>query len=206
MYSAHSRHRALFIGVLQDASDAGDDGSVEDVSAEADDSGETEESDGEVSGAEDVDDAAEASAPVILGSSVRSAGGVGGDGDAAEAGHASVFLGTGVAGVIAKGSDGEDPSATANRPVPGSMVPNVRVGGKAIVAKDLRDPGNTFGDTDAPDDAYTSDAADPSDFTEGAKEKEFEPENLFSSGEPLFRGKFGFICLYVIPFFLFNMI
>ena len=86
------------------------------------------------------------------------------------------------------------------------MVPNVRVGGKAFVVKDLNDPRNTFGATDAPDDAYPSDAAHASDFPEGAEEKEFEEENLSSSGEPLFRGKCGYICLYVIPFFLLSMI
>lgn len=181
---------------------------MEDASAEAVDFGETEESGGEASGAEDVDDAAEASAPVILGSNIRNAGGVGGDEDAEEAGHAVVFLGNEVAGVIAKGSDDEDRFATANHPVPGAgfMVPNVRVGGKAIVAKDLRDPRIIFGATDAPDDAYPSDAADASDFPEEAEEKEFDEESLSSSGGSLFNGKFCSICLYVIPCLLFNVI
>ena len=112
--AAHSRNRPFSIIALEDDNDAEDDSHWDDASAEADDSGETEESGGEASGAEDIDDAAEASAPVILGSSIRNTGGVGGDGDAAEAGHANAILATGSDGFIAKSSDGRDPFDTAN--------------------------------------------------------------------------------------------
>ena len=117
----------------------------------------------EVSGASDVDRAAEASASVT---SICNAGGARGDGGAAEADHAAVSLGTAVPEVIANGSDDGDPFATTNRSVPGTafVVPNVRVGGKAVVLKDLMDPRTTFWATDAPHNVYPRDAADVSDF------------------------------------------
>ena len=64
----------------------------------------------------------------------------------------------------------------------------------------------TVGATDAPYDAYPSNAADASDFPEDAEEKEVEDEGLSSSGRSLFNRKFSFICLYVIPCLIFNMI
>lgn len=112
--AADSLNRPFSIIALEDDNDAEDDSHLDDASAEADDSGERDESGGEASGAEDIDDAAETSAPVILGSSIRNTGGVGSDGDAAEAGHANAILATGSDGFIAKSSDGGDPFDTAN--------------------------------------------------------------------------------------------